>query len=814
MPFVALLALLQDVTVQSGSIEVRVDPFGRFTVLREGQPVFQDVELTVGAPDWPGSEWEIAGALPPLCRGALAATHVRLLRPAIRDVRKTARGITIRFARGFEVSLEPASERVACVVRVSLQPEREMAVEVLRLAGRTDPRGVALTNGFSSWDTITAGSALEGRVTSHSVLVWGTERSATLAGFLRHRLGLNMLRLDPTGSFEAVSWFGAYVARETLEFDPLEFRWGPDPQELLEEYVESHRRPLRMETPPTGWMSFHAFGDNVHEEGVLKQAEFIAGHLPHVRYVQLNRGYQRAFGDWEMNDKFPHGPRWLADKIRSLGLKPGLYVAPFGVSPASDVYVRHPDWLVQHQGRPYLMDGKVYCLDPTHPEVQEWLRDLMRRVVGEWGYELVKLDALRAVVTGRSFRGNVTPVQAYQLGLKCIREGAGDALLIGCGAPMYESIGFLDGMYTGYDVTIDDNGLNGTMGGRTSRYALDGRVWRNLSEPLLARSALSMSRARLLLSLDCCTGQSAWLGDDFPPLDADRLTMLQRALPPPPVKHVRPLDVFARSWGGVSTLRRGSERIQLPPVWKFRRGDDKGWSAADFDEAGWEDIRPPRPWEPPHEGVAWYRVRFKAPPGEAMLELGKIDDRDETYLNGEKIGETTGWREFRKYRVALKEDNVLAVRVRNENGTGGLYSTVEEVSAEVWRASIDDYDVYTLLNYSDVPKTRVVKLEGVSCAYETWSGEFRRDIERLDDAVEPRDGRVWVVRRASDRPRLIANPGHIAGWGSSAEWRDGTLSGSGEALIDPAGYTADPPLEARGSLLYVNGERWSIRFAK
>jgi len=71
--------------------------------------------------------------------------------------------------------------------------------------------------------------------------------------------------------------------------------------------------------------------------------------------------------------------------------------------------------------------------------------------------------------------------------------------------------------------------------------------------------------------------------------------------------------------------------------------------------------------------------------------LGKIDDLDETYINGEEIGSTgrihsNPWRsnldneysEFREYTVPaglLKagKENVLVVRVFDGGGEGGIY---------------------------------------------------------------------------------------------------------------------------------------------
>jgi hypothetical protein len=89
----------------------------------------------------------------------------------------------------------------------------------------------------------------------------------------------------------------------------------------------------------------------------------------------------------------------------------------------------------------------------------------------------------------------------------------------------------------------------------------------------------------------------------------------------------------------------------------------------------------------------WYRIRFTMP--EAFitnsnplvsLDLGRIDDADETYLNGTLIGKTgrmpadkggyaSAWSQERRYTISrqnLKQDNILAIRVYNDSGEAGI----------------------------------------------------------------------------------------------------------------------------------------------
>lgn len=130
--------------------------------------------------------------------------------------------------------------------------------------------------------------------------------------------------------------------------------------------------------------------------------------------------------------------------------------------------------------------------------------------------------------------------------------------------------------------------------------------------------------------------------------------------------------------------------------WKFHLFDKPEWSAEKLDESDWEDIIVPSSWESQgyreYDGFAWYRKTFKLPANfkedDMVLVLGKIDDMDEVFVNGKFIGGTgkieRKWAsndEHAKYRTysipegILKagSENVIAVRVYDQVGTGGIY---------------------------------------------------------------------------------------------------------------------------------------------
>lgn len=135
--------------------------------------------------------------------------------------------------------------------------------------------------------------------------------------------------------------------------------------------------------------------------------------------------------------------------------------------------------------------------------------------------------------------------------------------------------------------------------------------------------------------------------------------------------------------------------LDLAGIWQFQAGDNPAWKE-DGEPDGFKQVSLPGYWENAGhgelDGFAWYRRTFAFQPqpgaGTMVLMLGKIDDTDEVYLNGTKIGGTGAlddsdrhggvdyYDQQRGYYFPaslLKEQNVLAVRVHDHGGMGGIY---------------------------------------------------------------------------------------------------------------------------------------------
>jgi len=124
-------------------------------------------------------------------------------------------------------------------------------------------------------------------------------------------------------------------------------------------------------------------------------------------------------------------------------------------------------------------------------------------------------------------------------------------------------------------------------------------------------------------------------------------------------------------------------------------GTGAGWGNPATPTTGWKTMEMPRRWEeldlPYFDGVVWFRRDFDVPASdagkEATLSLGPLDDADETFVNGEKVGGMSRATEFRKYTIpagVLKAGrNTVVIRILDTGGGGGFAGAPGDLSLQV-----------------------------------------------------------------------------------------------------------------------------------
>jgi alpha-galactosidase len=256
---------------------------------------------------------------------------------------------------------------------------------------------------------------------------------------------------------------------ETNQLESLVVIHGSSLESVYERYAQhiANHHPSRSgvtQSSPIGWCSWYAYYAEVTKQNVIDNTQIMAEQLNDLQWVLLDDGYQAFMGDWlTPSDKFEGGVKSLIAEIRAQGRKPAIWLAPFIAQSESEVFQRHPDWFLKHSSGELLKAEDItyggwrctpwYILDATHPEVQAHLTRVVKVMREEWGVELFKLDAnYWGTLKGVRHQRGATGIEAYRLGMAAINEGAGDALVLGCNAPMWPSLGLVDAMRVSDDV--------------------------------------------------------------------------------------------------------------------------------------------------------------------------------------------------------------------------------------------------------------------------------------------------------------------------------------------------------------------------
>jgi alpha-galactosidase len=237
--------------------------------------------------------------------------------------------------------------------------------------------------------------------------------------------------------FGALAWSGSWritveqdqldAVRVTGGFNPFDFGYVLHPGQTLEtpvfyggysahglggasrllnHFEVAHILPHRVgegESPapkprPVIYNSWEATGFNVTEAGQIALAEKAAA-LGVDRFVMDDGWFgQRkddhaGLGDWYVNtQKFPNGLKPLIDKVHVLGMDFGLWVEPEMVNPDSDLYRKHPDWVLNFPGRPRSEQRNQLVLNLARPDVRDYVLNFLDKLLTDNDIAFLKWD--------------------------------------------------------------------------------------------------------------------------------------------------------------------------------------------------------------------------------------------------------------------------------------------------------------------------------------------------------------------------------------------------------------------------------------
>jgi alpha-galactosidase len=104
-----------------------------------------------------------------------------------------------------------------------------------------------------------------------------------------------------------------------------------------------------------------------------------------------------GLGDWEVNKKkLPRGLNYLINESKKNNMKFGLWVEPEMVNPKSELYERHPDWVLNAPHRAPDLQRNQLILDLANPQVQQHIVAMLEKILSEnKGISYLKWDCNR-----------------------------------------------------------------------------------------------------------------------------------------------------------------------------------------------------------------------------------------------------------------------------------------------------------------------------------------------------------------------------------------------------------------------------------
>lgn len=323
--------------------------------------------------------------------------------------------------------------------------------------------------------------------------------------------------------------------------------------------------PLNKEStfhkPPVGWMTWYSVKFDACEEKVLKNAKWMSENLKEY-------GADCIWVDWEWyhkdftgsredgadsfhadKEKYPNGMKYVADKIKEMGLIPALWIG-FTNDPAENEYIKENPEII-------LVDQPTWCgryfFDFSHPKYLNEFLPKALECVPNWGYEAVKYDTLpMAMIMHETYHDNMydptlTTKQAYRNMIKKTRSVLGEnCYMLSCAAVNDQDVlwaaDIFDSARIGGDIFKWDEFLKQGVERTMRYYPLHNNVLYPDSDNVVMREEFNdIRQAASRIYFVSMLGIPMTFGDEFDALDEQRINFIKECLP---VLETHPMDVY------------------------------------------------------------------------------------------------------------------------------------------------------------------------------------------------------------------------------------------------------------------------------
>ena len=350
-----------------------------------------------------------------------------------------------------EIVLKDKYSDIEVTLRYGVLPKLDIITRCASVANNTN-EPVILTKAASlcldiphgewEWVHFHGRHAME-RLTERMPLCHGIQESSSTRGTSSHHQNPTVLLCSPDCTETSGSCIGAALmysgsfqtkiqldqmeqVRLVMGINPELFRWELKPSEVFDtpevimsyssngmeklshnfhKVIREHvcRGKYKLEERPVLINNWEATYFDFNEEKILKIAEQAASLG--VDMLVLDDGWFgkrnddcSGLGDWFVNEeKLNGGLGKLTEKIKSLGMKFGLWFEPEMVSEDSDLYRSHPDWAIKIPSRNPVRSRYQLVLDMTNPEVRDYLFGAISDILKNADISYIKWDMNRSI---------------------------------------------------------------------------------------------------------------------------------------------------------------------------------------------------------------------------------------------------------------------------------------------------------------------------------------------------------------------------------------------------------------------------------
>ncbi len=350
-----------------------------------------------------------------------------------------------------EIVLKDKYSDIEVTLRYGVLPKLDIITRCASVANNTN-EPVILTKAASlcldiphgewEWVHFHGRHAME-RLTERMPLCHGIQESSSTRGTSSHHQNPTVLLCSPDCTEASGSCIGAALmysgsfqtkiqldqmeqVRLVMGINPELFRWELKPSEVFDtpevimsyssngmeklshnfhKVIREHvcRGMYKLAERPVLINNWEATYFDFNEEKILKIAEQAAALG--VDMLVLDDGWFgkrnddcSGLGDWFVNgEKLCGGLGSLAEKIKKMGMKFGLWFEPEMVSEDSELYRIHPEWAIQIPSRKPIRSRYQLVLDMTNPEVREYLFNSISKILRSAEISYIKWDMNRSI---------------------------------------------------------------------------------------------------------------------------------------------------------------------------------------------------------------------------------------------------------------------------------------------------------------------------------------------------------------------------------------------------------------------------------